>query len=135
MIANAPIILYAIDGDGIITLAGGKGLEALALENHEITGHSIFELYQNQPITLENLTAVLTGKEVSWVSQIQTLQGQALYYENRATPITQSQDGFIWVATDITNSKQADTERDRFFTLSLDMLCVAGFDGYFKQHI
>ncbi|MEW5722666.1 MAG: PAS domain S-box protein [Thermodesulfobacteriota bacterium] len=41
--------------------------------------------------------------------------------------------GWVSVVRDITERKRAMEERDRLFNLSIDMLCIAGFDGYFKQ--
>jgi PAS domain S-box-containing protein len=39
----------------------------------------------------------------------------------------------IATGIDITQKHQVEEDFNRFFSLSLDMLCVAGFDGYFKQ--
>jgi len=39
----------------------------------------------------------------------------------------------IGTCQDITDRKQAEEERDRLFNHSIDLLCVAGFDGWLRQ--
>lgn len=41
--------------------------------------------------------------------------------------------GFLGIASDVSVRKQAERERDRFFDMSLDMMCIIGFDGYIRH--
>ena len=66
---NAPIVLFALDGDGVFTRSEGRGLEALGLESHEVVGQSAFEVYADHPGVREAIERVLAGEEVHAVHE------------------------------------------------------------------
>ncbi|MEZ2232393.1 PAS domain S-box protein [Microcoleus sp.] len=82
-------------------------------------------LANNEPvlnIELSGTTLSQPGVMRYWLASYFPLSGES------GTPI-----GVGGVAVEITDRKQAEQERDRFFTLSLDLLCIADFEGKFKR--
>jgi PAS domain S-box-containing protein len=61
--------------------------------------------------------------------------GEASWWETRVSPVRR--DGqvvaLVQIASNVTERRQAAADRDRLFNMSLDMLAVAGTDGYFKR--
>ncbi len=63
-------------------------------------------------------------------------KGREFDIEDSAAPIVTSEGenlGVVLVFRDITELKKTREELERFFTLSLDMICIAGYEGYFKR--
>jgi PAS domain S-box-containing protein len=76
-----------------------------------------------------------SASSVSFESRHRRRDGSELPVEVSAR-LVRLDDGAASVATvarDISARKRAEDERDRFFSLSLDMLCIASADGYFKR--
>jgi PAS domain S-box-containing protein len=71
---------------------------------------------------------------LSFEGTVKRNDGTVFPVEINAKYIThETQNYIIAVVRDITVRKKVEEERDRFFNKSIDMLCIAGFDGNFKQ--
>ena len=61
--------------------------------------------------------------------------GSVSFWESRVAPILQQGAviGLVVISSDITERRSAAAQRERLFALSLDMLGIANFDGYFTR--
>jgi diguanylate cyclase (GGDEF)-like protein/PAS domain S-box-containing protein len=105
---GAPIILFALDSEGVFTLSEGQGVSALGLEQNEVVGSSVFELHSSEPKILENNRRALSGEEVTDV-----VEHGGFHYETRYSPLLSDDgrlEGAICIATDVTERVRAESE-------------------------
>lgn len=110
ILTNAPVVIYAIDANGILILAEGKGLATLETGLCQAIGQSVFELYSDYPDIIANIQACLNGQQKHWYSYLE----QATY-SNYAFPLNSLSGeitGLIAVATDITELHQTLQEKE-----------------------
>src|SRR5690606_34925111 len=61
VVANVPIVLFAIDGRGVLLLLEGRGLAALGLEARSYAGESVYEVFAGLPALLDGVRRALGG--------------------------------------------------------------------------
>lgn len=126
-----PDLLVRVRRDGtcfnVIQPQSSPAGQFLPLESHlsEVLPPS---LLQQQ---IDYIHYALTSRQMQIYEHRLEKYGQRVFEEVRVVPV--NDDEVLMMVRDITEQKQAEEERDRFFDLSIDMFCIAGFDGYFQR--
>ncbi len=105
MIANAPVVAFTLDGEGVFALSEGKGLAKLGLKAGQVVGLSALEVYKDFPMIVRSVKDALAGKVV----RIETpINGR--WFDASYTPVKDARGRVVKViglATDITESRIA----------------------------
>jgi diguanylate cyclase (GGDEF)-like protein/PAS domain S-box-containing protein len=105
VVISLPVALFAVDPEGVFTLAEGKGLEALGLEPDKLVGRTIFESYRDASQVVENTRLALAGQASSVIIEV-----DGLTFETRYSPLWEGGEfsGVLGVAVDITDRVRAE---------------------------
>ncbi|HET6399102.1 MAG TPA: ATP-binding protein [Candidatus Thermoplasmatota archaeon] len=106
VMAAAPVVLFAIDAAGRITLCEGQGLRRLGLAPGEAVGRDVHDMYSHNPHLLAQVREAVSGGAARTTVE----EGGAVF------EVCWSQDasgGVVGVATDVTDRRRAEEERER----------------------
>lgn len=62
VLANAPMVTFALDRDGVFTLISGRPLESIGLVEGQLVGSSIYDLYSERSDTIDAFERALAGE-------------------------------------------------------------------------
>jgi len=136
LLENGIVGLHCVDANGIILWANKSELELLGYTRDEYIGRHIANFHADKAV-IDDILQKLSANEI-----LQNYEARLLCKDGSLRNVlinsnARWEDGKFshtrCFTTDITERKRAQEERDRFFTLSLDMQCIAGFDAYFKR--
>jgi PAS domain S-box-containing protein len=137
--ANAPIGVFLTDRDGLITFVNDRHSAITGRETEDVSGEQWTEVLHP-----EDRDAVATrwqkaGREDrDFGAEYRSIRpdGRVVWLYGRSAALRDEKGavtGFVGTVSDITDRKLAESERDRFFSLSLDLLSITDFHGNFRR--
>lgn len=109
---GAPVILFAVDTDGKLTLTDGKGLESIGSFPEANIGRPVSEVLADFPSVIGNIRRAMAGEEVS-----ETIEYRGAVFDVGYSPMRSEDgdgiEGVIGVATDVTERHTLQKEFER----------------------
>ncbi|MGB7442100.1 MAG: PAS domain S-box protein, partial [Coleofasciculaceae cyanobacterium] len=138
-VSNGVIITDAKQADNPIIYLNPAFSKITGYSPEEIKGRNC-RLLQGKDTDLATIALIRRslrqGQEVETSLLNYRKDGKPFWNELKIFPVFAEEGDllyFVGIMTDVTERKLAEQERDRFFNLSRDILCVSSFDGYFKR--
>ena len=108
LVQQAPIVVFAIDREGIFTLSEGHGLEALGLKSGQVVGQSAYEIYRDTPRIVDNVRRCLAGESINEVVHVGDLVFESIYTPRRdAHGFVAGVSGVAWDVTQRVRAEEA----------------------------
>jgi PAS domain S-box-containing protein len=111
VVESAPIVLFATDREGTVTLCRGSGLDAAGVAGGELAGRSAFQAFAPYPDLAGAVRRGLAGEPHSMTAQVRDVA-----YQVQVTPARDTRGviaGMIGVATDVTERLHAEARLQR----------------------
>jgi len=138
LLDNANDIIQSVDMEGAFQYVNRAWHTILGYSEAEMAHLKLWDIISPDelPHCKEQFQQIITGQNIQQITTVFLAKNsQKVYLEGNSN--CRLVDGKA-VSTrsifrDVSYRKQAERERDRLFNYSIDMICIASFDGYFKQ--
>jgi len=132
--------IFMVDADGIVTNWNVGAQHILGYTEEDILGKDGSKFF-----TMEDRARGVPAKELSTAAMLGRAEderwhvrrdGSRFWASGVVTPVRNADGkliGFSKVMRDMTERNKITQERDRFFALSIDMLCIVHLDGRFQR--
>lgn len=115
IITGAPIVLFSVDPDGILSLFDGLGASGLGVSPERVVGRSVFEVFAHVPQMLTAVRKAMAGETAVTSAPIGRMT-----WELRCSPAVAGDErleGVVGIATDITERARIERLKNEFVSI------------------